>query len=116
MAAHALQGSYTPSESTMTGDTYTVNYYPPKTERLWVKQWFAVTNMDCQQCDWVCSPIGADSTNDGSLEPPSQHCDKACDPYRHTVTWVPHRDANCLEYQFSDAFAQCDNSNYCQQN
>ncbi|OAQ70304.2 hypothetical protein VFPPC_02795 [Pochonia chlamydosporia 170] len=115
-AAYAFQASYTFSESITTGDTYTVDYHPPITERLWVKQWFAVTNMDCQQCDWVCSPIGGADPANSSLEPPGQHCEKACDPYQHTVTWVPCRDANCLEYQFSDAFAQCDNSNHCQLN
>lgn len=118
-AAVAFQSSYTFTESTTTSDTYSVDYSPPKTERLWIKQWFAVTDMDCQQCDWVCSPIGSVSANDtidGSLEQRGQHCEKACDPYQHTVTWVPCKDSNCIEYQFSDAYGQCDHSNHCQQN
>lgn len=118
-AAVSFGSTYTWSESTTTGDTYTADYYPPETERLWIKQWFAVMDMNCQKCDWICTPIGMAEGGDGNattLEERGQHCEQACDDKRHVVAWVPCKDASCVEYQFSDAYAQCDNSNHCQQN
>ncbi|EGX87776.1 hypothetical protein CCM_09398 [Cordyceps militaris CM01] len=117
-AALGFQSSYTWSESTTTGTTYSVDYYPPETERLWIKQWFAVLDMTCQSCDWVCYPMGqsVDNETDTGLNVGGQHCDRACDPHRHVIAWVPCRDSSCTEYQFSNADAQCDHSNHCQQN
>ena len=63
-AALGFQSSYTWSESTTTGTTYGVDYYPPETERLWIRQWFAVLDMTCQKCDWVCYPTGKSVGNE----------------------------------------------------
>ncbi|KAJ3494768.1 hypothetical protein NLG97_g3862 [Lecanicillium saksenae] len=101
--SNTIGRSYTWSESTTTGTTFTADYRAPETERLWIKQWFVVLDMTCQ-------------SSDTGLNVHGQHCDHACDPNRHVVVWVSCKDASGTEYQFSNADAQCDSSNHCQQN
>lgn len=92
--------SYTYGESVTSSLTYTINYNTPGAVRLWRKQWFSVNTVNCLRC-YPCQGIG---------------CKVKCDIRATSVNWVPCSNGNCIEYQVSDANAQCNSANKCSEN
>lgn len=99
-ATLGVTSTYTYGESVTSSLTYTINYGGPARDRLWRKQWFAVNTVSCLHCH-ECVGIG---------------CKPPCGGRETSVVWVPCNNGNCIEYQVSDAGAQCNHDNHCQQN
>ncbi|KAM3547148.1 hypothetical protein MY1884_009707 [Beauveria asiatica] len=75
-----------------------INWRGPADNRLWLKQWFAVTEASCRAC-YGSSP-GA----------PGYYCDS----WDSNKGWMPCKDGSCYEYSVSGAYARCDSGNHCQ--
>lgn len=99
-ATLSATASYTYGESVTSQLTYQITYNGPASDRLWRKQWFAVNTISCQQCQ-PCLGIG---------------CKPQCGGRVTSVAWVPCKNGNCIEYQVSDANAQCNSANKCSEN
>lgn len=93
--------TFTWTESYSRSVSHSVEWDGPGDRRLWMKQWFAVTEAKCQPCQFLCY-----------LGP----CRGVFGREQAIKIWVPCTDGSCVEYQVSDAHAQCDKSNNCRKN
>ncbi|KAJ6788084.1 hypothetical protein PWT90_02531 [Aphanocladium album] len=96
-----LSASYTFSESYTTSLTYTLHWAGPGARRLWVKQWYAVTDATCKKCSNFCSPEGCWPRY------------RKPEPVRF---WVPCTQGDCSEFMIDDPHARCDYGNNCSPN
>lgn len=91
-AAKQFDGSYTYTNDAKYNQEFSFTIPPGETWRLWLKQWFVLSDLDCT----ACTDIGTCS-----------HDSQA------TTTWVPCTNSDCVEWQTSDAYARCDSGNNC---
>lgn len=68
-----------------------IHWTGPAKYRMWLKQWFAVTEATCRTC------YGPN-----------------CEAWGSSKGWLPCRDDDCYQYSVSDAYAKCDSGNHCE--
>lgn len=91
-AAKQFDGSYTYTAGGTWEDTGSHEVAAGTTQRLWLKQWYVVSDLDCVACTDIDT------------------CSK--DPHA-TTTWTPCTDRSCAETETSDANVRCDSGNHC---
>ncbi|PMB66851.1 hypothetical protein BM221_006508 [Beauveria bassiana] len=93
-----FNGGYDWSGWVTTYVQHDINWRGPADNRLWLKQWFAVTEAYCRAC-YGSSP-GAPGYSCGS--------------WGSNKGWMPCKDGSFYEYSVSSAYGRCDSGNHCQ--
>ncbi|KAJ3475432.1 hypothetical protein NLG97_g9461 [Lecanicillium saksenae] len=78
---------YSFAESNTASLLYTLNWHGPAARRLWVKQWYAVTDVTCRRCTEFCCPDGC--------------WPRYAEP-KPVRFWVPCTDGSCSEFMIDD--------------
>lgn len=90
-ASKGFDGGYTYTESGYYESSSTLYIAPGTLGRIWLKQWYVVSDLDCKGCTDI----------------------DTCGDNIPTTVWVPCTDKSCAEIEASDASARCDSGNHC---
>lgn len=90
-ASKQFSGSHSYAQTAKWTNTLSYTVQPGATVRLWLKQWYVVSDVDCK----ACTDIGT------------------CSKSQQTTIWVPCTNGDCVEWELSDANGRCDSGNHC---